>query len=438
MSLLCLFLTFSSIAFAEECDAWICSQEGYFRNAGSFSDSGPFNVAIGQAFTKPTVTGTDVSPGQKKRTCKIAPSSPDHPEGEEWEETAEVSYTTSIVWEPEVPASFDSAGTYTYTAKVKGTASEVCSDIEDYVGTITVDVGYKCDTNGDGTNDANWLCSSSESGSKDACYLCDHNQDGIKETCEQPCPGKECYVCDEDGDGTLDVCKGKKLTGEDHCDKITATPFDGSIKQYIEGPLNAIPFLEDVTAEINVNLEACDCCKPPVITRNLAAGTGEISGGISAGATVSGAFPVPALGFHLNKVVNLSWFRIRISATLKGGVTLHPSVSVTGTANVQKTCEENLCYELGINAGGSIQAEVGAEAKLCYKREMQPGSCPIDITLPTVFANGGLSGTMQWNSCSGINGQACLDPINAGVKVDLPWIGEWEHSIEIWGGVCYP
>ncbi len=383
-------------AQAQTCDPWHCKDQGSFEEVGVLTDPGPLEICEGESVS-PAVTGTRLTDGTKARTCCEDVASPVEPPGGECtDEYERVGYSAETVFDPDLPATFKDSGTFLFAVKVKGSSQDyVCADIDAQpVADLTVVVE------------------------------------------PAKCPGDACYVCDSDGDGKLDVCRNKKITAG--CVTVTAPPFGRDIAKYTLGLLNRIPFLDKATYKLEAKVETCDCCKPPVITGNLASGAGNIEGSIDAKATVEGEFPVPALGFVQKKIVNLTWFRVRVSGTLKGGVTLKASASVGAGGALKKLCDAKFCVDIGVKADGSIGIEVGAQAKLCYKRYGRPGNCPINVTLPTVYANAGLSGSISWNSCTGLGGQACIEPLKAGVKTNLPWIGEWSVEVTVFGKICYP
>lgn len=124
--------------------SWYSESDGTLSGVG-VSGTTDFTIEVGGSITAPTISGT-CSSGSKNRDRTISydcSASTTESAG-----TTSVSYTEETRWDPEIPSTFDEdggypAGTYTFTAKIKGISSDsVCADAsEQDAGTITVTVG---------------------------------------------------------------------------------------------------------------------------------------------------------------------------------------------------------------------------------------------------------------------------------------------------------
>ena len=137
------------IEYGPHTNAWSCYQNGSVNSSGSLNQTNLI-VAVGQTVTPPGATGTTFNNGQKRRwiwhDCNTSL---------DYYQNAPVTYTASaIFFYPTMPAVFTNAGTYTFTAKADGIASDTCGPISGIVvGTLTVHVWATTDSDYDGVSD---------------------------------------------------------------------------------------------------------------------------------------------------------------------------------------------------------------------------------------------------------------------------------------------
>ncbi|MCI5118890.1 MAG: hypothetical protein D3913_13260 [Candidatus Electrothrix sp. LOE1_4_5] len=148
---LCLILlAISSIAQANvTCDPWQCVENGTIVNIGVLSNPGPHKICVDTSPPAPDVSGTLVSPGKLKRSCKdcdhgdaASPVMP--PDCIEYNESSFDSATNKYVTDPDLPDTFKKAGEYSYKVSLIS-LFDTCSDLgPEYVGDFNVIVGKKC------------------------------------------------------------------------------------------------------------------------------------------------------------------------------------------------------------------------------------------------------------------------------------------------------
>ena len=102
---------------------WECASPGSISNA-RLDPATPveFYICVGEGLSLPTILA-DLAGGSKQCingvNTLVCPSSPHYGENPNLG-TAPVSYTLNTWWEPSVPSTFDTPGTFTFTAKAKG------------------------------------------------------------------------------------------------------------------------------------------------------------------------------------------------------------------------------------------------------------------------------------------------------------------------------
>ena len=111
------------------CGAWGSCVQGHVNNPGVLNKTNE-TICIDTGVSEPVVSGTTFVKGYRKRLCKKSNCTT-------YYQYDYVTYTATNWWEPPIPATFDSAGIFVFTNKVRGiTTHPYCPS-----PTATTDVG---------------------------------------------------------------------------------------------------------------------------------------------------------------------------------------------------------------------------------------------------------------------------------------------------------
>lgn len=398
------------------------------KSAGSVTDesvSGESEivVAIGGGVPKPTINGS-ISPGVKKQTnTLVCPES----SGYGQENTEDDPYDPAIkFWAEGWPAGFTTAGTFTYTAKVKGEGASVCDDVPaKTAGSVTVKVVETASVSASPT----LVCAGGYYTDGAVVTAMSNPSDTDMEELEwqkkvKPAEGEwgswsGLTIMSDNFTAVSDVVEDEKYrarNGVHDSWKVSDTvSFVGPGEWGQDGPQITVGIPEVIENKINDLIQACglgvsisdpsfsykeksrDCCLDNSI---ITGGETESEGAISGKIKTSEEMPIPNCSLPTVEITR-SYMGKEYSIKLKVGCFWEWDVSVGGSGGRRKSeCADYDCLYGSVGGGMAVSAKGKIEALACFGPDEE--DC-MGIVFNAITVSTSVNATIDYNKdgCDG-------------------------------------